>query len=151
MEDGLGSVGVVAERFGHGGIGDAASVDIEPGAQMPVFGNRLEAAVGELQSVLECRIVERVRRRDRHRPRHVRNAVMHDAFDLIGRFGVRRRMRRLEAAALVDRDIDNDGAFFMADSISRVTSFGAAAPGMSTAPITMSAEKTSSSKASIVE
>ncbi len=41
--------------------------------------------------------------------------------------------------------------FFMPESISRVTSFGAAAPGISTAPMTRSAEKTSSSSASIVE
>ena len=41
--------------------------------------------------------------------------------------------------------------FFMPDSISRDTSFGAAAPGISTAPMTMSAEKHSSSSASTVE
>jgi hypothetical protein len=41
--------------------------------------------------------------------------------------------------------------FLMPDSISRVTSFGAAAPGMSTAPTTISAEKHSSSSASMLE
>ena len=53
---------------------------------------------------------ERARRGHRHRAGHVRDAVVDDAVDLVGRLGVRRRAGRLEAAALVDRDVDEHRA-----------------------------------------
>ena len=61
-------------------------------------------------------------------------------------------LRGLEAAALVDRDVHEHRAAASCDvASSRVTSFGALAPGTSTAPITTSAANTSSSIASMVE
>jgi hypothetical protein len=53
-------------------------------------------------------------------------------------------MAGFEAAALVDRDVDQHDPRFIVLSMSRVTSFGAAAPGTSTAPITSSASRTAS-------
>src|SRR6202042_2785272 len=45
----------------------------------------------------------------RHRARHVRDAVEDAVVDLEDRVRVRGRVRVLEAAALVDRDVDEDG------------------------------------------
>ena len=85
-------------------------------------------------------------RRDGHRAGHVGDAVVDDAVDHVGRLGVRRRPRGLDAAALVDRDVDDHRArLHQLAASSRVTSFGARAPGISTAPITRSASCTASS------
>ena len=62
-----------------------------------------------------------------------------------GRTGV------LEAAALIDRDVDKDTSGFIRDTSSLVTSFGALAPGMSTAPITRSASRQAFSSSKVLE
>jgi len=49
-------------------------------------------------------------RRKRDRARHVRDAIVDDAFYLVGRVGVRRRVRGFKTATLIDGDIDNHGA-----------------------------------------
>ena len=53
---------------------------------------------------------QRLRRRDGHAAGHVRDAVVDDPVDLVHRIGVRRRVRGLDAAALVDRDVDDHRA-----------------------------------------
>ena len=45
----------------------------------------------------------------RHGAGHVRDAIVHDAIDLIGRIRVRRRARRLKTSALVDGHVDQHG------------------------------------------
>jgi hypothetical protein len=62
-----------------------------------------------------------------------------DPVDLVDRVVVGGRVRGLDAAALVDATSTITVPFFMSLSMSRVTSRGAVAPGMSTAPTTRSA------------
>ena len=101
---------IEAERGGDRRMRDASVADVEPGGEMRVVIERGHALVGELDDEGQRRVVERLRRGDRHRARHVRHAVMDDAVDLEGRIGVRRRPRGLEAAALVDRHVDEHRA-----------------------------------------
>ena len=71
---------------------------------------------------------------------------MHDAVDLVDRVVVRSSGREVsKTAALIDGDID-DGRprFHRREPPPVLTSFGAAAPGIRTAPMTMSASATSS-------
>ncbi len=96
----------------------------KPFAQVTILGNRPQPAIGKRQTMHERGIVQRMGRCNRNGTRHVRDAVMHDAVDDIGRVGMGRGMGGLEAAALVDRNVDDNGTLFMPDSISRVTSFG---------------------------
>ena len=56
----------------------------------------------------------------------------------------------LEAAALVDGDVDQHRPGRMRATMARLTRRGAAAPGTSTAPITRSASITACSTASVV-
>ena len=67
-----------------------------------------KAVLGELQDVGHGGVGERVRRGDGNRARHVRHAVVGDAVDLVGRVRVGGGTRGLEAAALVDGDVDED-------------------------------------------
>ena len=76
---------------------------------------------------------------------------MDHVVDDVGRLGVRGRLAGLEAAALVDRDVDEHRARLHARTMSRVTRCGAAAPGISTAPMTRSASMTSASMCACVE
>ena len=56
------------------------------------------------------RVGQRQRRRARHAARHVRHAVVDDAVDDVRRVLVRRRMDRLDAAALIDRHVHDHRA-----------------------------------------
>ena len=86
-------------------------VDIEPGAQMAILGERpFPAALGERQHERQRRVVEREGRGARHGARHVGHAIMHDAVLDIGRLRMAGRARGFAAAALVDGDIDDDRA-----------------------------------------
>ena len=85
--------------------------DVEPVPQVRIVGERAPPAlVGEREDERQRGVVERIGRGARHRARHVRHAVMHHTVDYVGRVGVRRRARGLEAAALVDRDVHHDRA-----------------------------------------
>ena len=109
------------------------------------------ALVGQCHSEGQGGVVEREGGGARHRAGHVGDAVVHHVVDDVGRIGVRGGAAGLEAAALVDGDVHHHRAgLHHACSISRVTSFGAAAPGTSTAPITRSALQTCCSMASLV-
>ena len=100
-----------AEIAGDGGVGDVAVMDVEPGAQMRVVQERAAPALlGERQHEGQGRVVEREGRGARHRARHVGDAVVDDALLDIGGIGMRRRPAGLEAAALVDRDVDEHRA-----------------------------------------
>ena len=81
---------------------------------MLVVDQRLQALVGELQAVVQRRVVQRVRRGDRHGARHVGDAIVDDAVDLVGRLGMGGGVRGLEAAALVDGDVDEHRALLHA-------------------------------------
>ena len=90
-----------------------------PAARCGSSIERRHALVGELDHEGQRRVVERLRRGHGHRARHVRHAVMDDAVDLEGRIGMRRRPRGLEAAALVDRHVDQHGTALHVASMSR--------------------------------
>ncbi len=109
----VGGFGEIAvQGFCDREIGDPAAMDIEPHPKVAIVLQRIETLIGELQPERQGRIVECIARCPRHRTRHVRNAVMDDAVDDVGRVVMRRRMRGLEAATLIDRDIDqNRGGF----------------------------------------
>ena len=81
----------------------------------------------------------------RHGARHVGDAVVHDAVHLVGRVVVRRGPAGLDAAALIDRDVDDDAPLLIFAISSSVTSLGAAAPVTRTAPMTRSARAAISS------
>ncbi len=66
--------------------------------------------VGQLDGVRQRHVGERVRRRVRDGPGHVGDAVEDGVVHAVRRLGVRGRARVLEAAALVDRDVDEDRA-----------------------------------------
>ena len=72
---------------GHGGVG---------------------AEIGELERERQGRVVEREGRGARHRAGHVGDAIMDHAVDRVDRIGVGRGVARLEAAALVDGNVDED-------------------------------------------
>ena len=67
------------------------------------------AAIGQLQAEMQRGVVEGCSRRDGHRTRHVGDAIMHDAVDLVGRLGMGGGVAGLETAALVDGDVDEHG------------------------------------------
>ncbi len=80
-------------------------------ARKPRIGkNRRDAAIRERKAIGERRIVQSMARRMRHDARHIGDAIMDDAVDNVDRLGMRRRTRRLETSALIDRDIDEHGA-----------------------------------------
>ena len=81
--------------------------DVDPELQARVAARRLgDPEVGEREHVGKRRVGQRVGRGDRHRAGHVGDAVVDDPVDLVGRVAVGGRPRGLEAAALVDRDVD---------------------------------------------
>ena len=68
------------------------------------------ALPGELDDVGQGGVGERERGRARHEGGHVGHAVVHDAVDQVDGVGERRRVHRLDAAALVHRDVDDHRA-----------------------------------------
>ena len=106
--------------------------------------------VGERQRVGQRRVGQRVGRGHRHRAGHVGDAVVGDAVDLVDRVAVGGRLRGLEAAALVDRDVDQHRALASSAPAARGGSPSARlAPWTSTAPITRSARGSISSIESV--
>ena len=103
----LGRAYSAPDPLGDGRVGDLAAGDVDPELQPGVAARRLgHPEVGEREHVGQGRVGERVGRGDRHRAGHVGDAVVDDPVDLVGRVAVRGRPRGLEAAALVDRDVD---------------------------------------------
>ena len=126
---------------GDGLVGDLAADDVDALRERRIVGDRpRDALVGDRLDVRQRHVRQRLRRRDRDGAGHVRDAVVDDAVDLEDRVVVGRRVRGLEAAALVDRDVDEHGAGLHQAAASRASRASARrAPGTSTAPITMSA------------
>ena len=92
-------------------VGDLAADGVDALRERGVVGDRTDdALVGDRLDVRQRHVRQRLRRRDRNGARHVRDAVVDDAVDLEHRVVVGRRVRRLEASALVDRDIDEHRA-----------------------------------------
>ena len=90
---------------------DLAGGDVDARPQAGVAPDRLgDAVVGERDRVGQGRVGEGVGRGDRDRAGHVGDAVVGDPVDLEGRVAVGGRARGLEAAALVDRDVDQHRA-----------------------------------------
>jgi hypothetical protein len=76
----------------------------------------------------------------RHSTWHVGHAVMQDAVHLIDRVCMGGGARRFETPALINRHIHQHRALFHAGQLRAADiSLGAAAPGISTAPMTISA------------
>ena len=95
-------------------------------------------------------VVQCERRRARHGAGHVGDAVMEHVVDHEGRVGVRRGLAGLDAAALVDRDVDDHRAcLHAADHVASDELRRRARPAISTAPITRSASITSASMCSL--
>ena len=111
----------LALGLGHGLVGELSAVGVHALRQVRVFlGRPLDALVGELEAVAEGRVREREGRGPGHGSRHVGDAVVDDPVDLVDRVGVRRGLRRLEAAALVHRHVDRDGPLLhLGDQLSR--------------------------------
>jgi hypothetical protein len=89
---------------------DLAVADIEACGEMRIAIERRQAVVGELDDEGQRGVVERLRRSHWHRTGHVGDAIVDNAVILESRVGVRRRPRRLEAPALVDRHVNQHGA-----------------------------------------
>ena len=84
---------------------------LRPSASDVVVAARLRPAlVGQRDGVRQRRVGQRVRRGVRHRAGHVRHAVERRVVHLVRRVRVRGRVGVLEAAALVDRDVDEHRA-----------------------------------------
>ena len=79
-----------------------------PSRRCGILGERPPpAAIGDREHKGQRRVVEREGRGPRDRPRHVGDAVMdHPLLDK-SRVGVGRRTAGLDAAALIDRDVDD--------------------------------------------
>ena len=131
-------------------ISPRAHVQAHAQARVALQG-ALDAVLGQRDHVRQRRVRERVGRGDRHRARHVRDAVVGDPVDLEGRVGVGGRARGLKAATLIDRHVHQHRVRFISPSCSRVTTCGARPPWTSTAPITRSASGSISSIASVEE
>ena len=98
-------------RTRHRLVGDAAAGDVQSRREAGIGGQRRAgAAIGERGDIGHRGVGERVRRSHRDGARDVRDAVVGDPVDLVGRIGVRGGPRGLEAPALVDRDVDEHGA-----------------------------------------
>ena len=96
--------------------------------------------VGERQDERPRRVVERERRGARHRARHVGDAIVDDAVDHEGRMRMAwsgATSRALPPWSIATSTITEPG--FICLTVAAEISFGAAAPGTSTAPMTRSA------------
>ena len=100
-----------AQRPGDDIVGDLAGVYVESASQPGIaLERRLPAEVGQRTDIRQCRVGERERGSTGNGTRHVGNAVVNDAIHDKRRIRVRRRLAGLEAATLVDGDVDEHGA-----------------------------------------
>src|SRR5665213_3167489 len=99
-----------SESFGHTRIGDLALDDIEALSQRRIIAQSLlPTLVGKKQSVREGSIRERQRGGTGHATGHIRYAVVDHAVHHIRWILVCSSVDRLEATALIDRDIHDHG------------------------------------------
>src|SRR5690606_14453848 len=133
---------------GHARMGELPARDVQSGAQVRVGPQGLPAAVlGQGDDEGQGGVVQRQGGGARHGPGHVADAVVHHLVDHVSGRVMGGRMRGFRTAALVDGHVHQHRSRQHApDQIG--ISFGAAAPGTSTAPITRSALRTRSSTAS---
>ena len=102
---------VHAVGLGHRLVHDRPVHHVDALGQRRVRGHGvLPAVVGDVEHVGQGGVDQCVGRRVGHRTRHVGHAVEERAVDLEGRVRVGGGSGRLEAAALVDRDVDEHGA-----------------------------------------
>src|SRR3546814_3243260 len=93
-----------SDRFGYRLERHLAIPNVQTLRKMHVAAQRLlPAQFGNAQRVRQGDVVERIGAGARDRARHVGDRIMNDALDAVGRIGVRRRVARLAASALVDR------------------------------------------------
>ena len=101
------------KRMRDGFVGHCTLVDIQRIADRFGFGDgSLDTFVREQYSPWKSDIAKRERAGASNGPRHVRNAVVNHIVDHVGWVLVRGRLASLDAASLVDRDIDDDTAGF---------------------------------------
>lgn len=104
FEGGVGEV----EGFGYGFEGDLAVDYVDAVGESAVAAAGLfPAEVGETNRVRERGVGQRHRRGVGHRAGYVGDGILHDSVDNEGRFAMRGRVGGLEAAALVDGDVDH--------------------------------------------
>lgn len=94
-----------AETLRHGKIRDVSSMHIDAFAEGPVFSQRREAILSELQCVRKSCRRERQRGRSGICARHVRHAIVNDTMLFEHRIRMRGRPRGFDRAALVDADV----------------------------------------------
>ena len=110
-QDGVHRTAPLTDRLADGAVGDPAGEGVEAERQRRSSRQRLPPPlVGQLDGVRHACVGQRVGRGVRHRARHVRHAVERRVVHLVGRVGVRGRVGVLEAAALVDGDVDQHRA-----------------------------------------
>ena len=96
--------------FGDRSVRDLPVEDVDAATERGIARHRLgQAVIRDRLDVWQRRVRQRFRRGDGHAAGHVRDAVMDDSVDLVDGVGVRRRVRRLDASALIDGDVDDDG------------------------------------------
>ena len=99
----------VAERARDDGMNDLATVNVQSSGEPFVFKCIFRSEVGEAADIGKGRVAECERRGAWNGARHVSHAVVDDAVLGESRIVVTRRSARLEAAALVDGDVDDNG------------------------------------------
>ena len=101
-----------AQRCRDGLVGQLAEGYVQALRQAGiVIQGGLPAFVGERQRVGQGGVVERLGRGAGDGTRHVGHAVVDDAVDDVGGFGMAGRLGGLRAAALIDGDVDEDRAW----------------------------------------
>jgi hypothetical protein len=106
-------MGDVFELVGlsDGAVRDVAAVRVEAEPERAVgAGGGLDALVGDRDGVADRGVGERPRARVRDRAGHVGDAVVDDAVHDVGGVIVRGGAAGGDAAALIDRDVDDDAA-----------------------------------------
>lgn len=114
---------------------------------MRPFENGCKSRVGESQSKWQRGVVQRMARGGRNSAGRVRAVVMDDPV-LVSWIRVRRRLRDVEAPTLIATSTITE-PLRIELNMPRLTSLGALAPRMRTAPMTTSAANTFSSTESI--
>lgn len=92
-------------------MSDQASVDVKAELERRVMTDGVQTFIGQFKDISARLIAESECAGTGDRAGHVGDAIMYDAFNFIRRVAMGGRMRRFHAAALIDRDIDNDRTF----------------------------------------
>ena len=101
------------DGVGDGGVGEAAFDHVDAlGEAGVILGGFLVGLIGDLEGIGECGVAEGDGAGSADGAGHVGDAVVEDAFDDIGGVFVGGGTAGFEAAALVDGNVDDDGAVF---------------------------------------